>query len=376
MTSVAFSKLPSTPHLSPFRHTLFRFFHCPCNIYIDPKLPILGNRSLFEIIVLFVSLIILFALCYGLQNSESVGSLADKLGALMLLLAMRKMNIITCTIGVSFEHCLFYHRCIAIFTLLAVFIHGCREWQWNNTSGVMSAILMLLIACSYGFTLISNGSYFNSFYFTHTILFTVCIPILAIHGAGFFAFVGLIWLFDIFSRYGLHNQIVTAKIQLIAKKCIRIEFPMLYEMTLPGQYCFLMIKNINSYEYHPFSIASANHQSNNLFYVQVIESASQQQQAIGGSASEKVVHTSPTRSSITGRRDTNNMTWTEHLRKLCLTVDSGDKGIGEGIVEMYVEGPYGSLSIDLMDHDQYPVSYDPLYHLIVPLITFTLLLSQ
>jgi hypothetical protein len=107
------------------------------------------------------------------------------------------------------------------------------------------------------------------------------------------------------------------------------------------------------YEYHPFSIASANHQSNNLFYVKVIPSCPsereresddqerERQRTLG--VNKKKVHM-------------DEMTWTEKLKKLCLTVDSGDKGVGEGIVEMSVEGPYGSLSVDLMDHDKYPVS--------------------
>jgi hypothetical protein len=87
-------------------------------------------------------------------------------------------------------------------------------------------------------------------------------------------------------------------------------------------FCFVMIPKINYYEYHPFSIASGPNEDHLTFYIK----------AAGD--------------------------WTEKLQAITKqqAAEKGQETAGHSEISLYLEGPYGNLSIDVFDAETYPVA--------------------
>ena len=120
-------------------------------------------------------------------------------------------------------------------------------------------------------------------------------------------------------RYCITGKKVTAEAAALPGDVIKIKFPNAF-IYQPGQYCFLMIKTLSRFEYHPFSISSSPNEETTTFHIR----------ALGD--------------------------WTKQLQSTVLANQSTVQQHGlkaEPVtsipLEIFIEGPYGFTSVDFND---------------------------
>lgn len=295
----------SLSHSSSFRLSLIKWLTCPLP-WIPRSIPIVGGRSFLEVFV-GVSFLVLF-LAVGLTNSRASGTVANYLSLLLVSLAIRN-NVITAAFGLTFERGIFWHKVVGSMTLMLVLIHSI-ESRWS-IDGVVLTVMMLFTASLYLFAWFKK---FNFFYFGHVMLYVLMIIPAFIHGATALGISFFLWLFDISVRYVFRKKTSSAQLVALSHDVVKVSLPGNSFTFTPGQYCFLRIREINGYEYHPFSISADNHEENISFHVRAI-----------GDWTKKLY-----------QRASENNTGTE------CTVD--------------IEGPYGSLGHSLLNPNPNDVS--------------------
>jgi NADPH oxidase len=278
---------------------LQQFFSIPIP-GISRIVPIFGGRSFFELILAIF--IVILALALGFSDALLAGKVANFIGFILAFMVLRK-NFILDFFAISLETSVFWHKFFAILMLALVLIHAIGE-KFDNASGIAMFILVIITSSLYLFTFVGK---FNYFYFPHVVIFGILIPLLFIHGAIFFGIAGLLWIIDRLIRYSYSRKdIKNAEILQISESVFRVSFQKSFDYKV-AQFCFLRVKGISDFDYHPFTISSCPSDPQTTFHIK-----------------------------RTGH-------WTKRLSELGSRCDLG------------IEGPYGHLSIDLLNSKTYPV---------------------
>jgi predicted ferric reductase len=300
--------------LRSFRYLIIRFLSCPLP-GIFQCIPIIGQKTIPEIIIIAAVLAIPIWVAIS-TNPLNAGTVANIVGFLVIVFAIRN-NFVLNILGMSFESYISWHKILTATLIGTMLFHGI-EMGCYGPSGIALAILLGVTSLLY-FTIAFIG--FTLFYFLHILLFLAIVPVAIIHGATLFGAAIAVWGADIILRYLIAQRKVKAKVSFAGASVLRIEFDKVFSYT-PGQYFFLMSKDVNVFEYHPFSSTTSPKSQTTVFYTKKIGD------------------------------------WTLKLHevaknKLNNNVDQ-EKQIAE--MEFYVEGPYGNITIDCFNASQYKVS--------------------
>lgn len=195
----------------------------------------------------------------------------------------------------------------------------------TNRSGslVLGALLALLVLSWFA---VVRRFLFNLWYVSHIVCGITVLVALFFHDVTSGVFVTLWWAMDMVVRYaikiGCRNR-ATAKLRLIGKgntRCRREPFEPAIELSLPkpagfeynpGQFVRLAVPKLSIFEFHPISISSAPHEETVTLHI----------------------------------RDLGD--WTKRLVQLATTART---------TQVWFEGPYGSLSVDLEDEKRYKMA--------------------
>jgi predicted ferric reductase len=210
-----------------------------------------------------------------------------------------RSNFLLHALGLSFERSLFYHKALATAFLVVGVIHGVGEGF--NVTGVAMVVLGGVSGLAYFLLAPYNYEYFH---LLHISLYLALIPLAFLHGASFLGYSIIIWGIDVSIRSFITRRKVSATFTMAGDSVVKVSFPKSFAY-MPGQYCFLMVKEINMLEYHPFSLCSAPHEDTVSFHCK----------AVGD--------------------------WTNKLKDLALK-----SGISV-THDVYVEGPYGNVTVDV-----------------------------
>jgi NADPH oxidase 2 len=319
---------------------MVRSISCPVP-GLSRVIPVIGDKTIPEILI--ACLIIIICLSLGVsRDSLSAGGVADKVGFIIIIFAIRN-NFAMNFFGITFERYIFLHKVFAVSMIAIMLFHAIGEGY--RDSGVAMAVLLGLAGVSY-FTLAKIN--FAAFYFLHIICYIGFIPAAFIHGAKLFGASIAVWGVDLVIRYILMQRKVTARVSFAGKSVLKIEFDKIFSY-YPGQYCFLMAKDVNLFEYHPFSIASASKNTSTVFYTKNI-----------GDWTGKL-HTLARRQLASNDQvEYNRMT----IASASTSNDQADKEKQFVEMDFFVEGPYGSITVDFFDANQYKVSKN-LYFLVI-----------
>ncbi|KAI9985118.1 hypothetical protein PInf_004427 [Phytophthora infestans] len=265
----------------------------------------------------------------------------------VFILTVRNNSVLLALTGISFERVLFYHKLAAFVTIILSGLHGLAyilaydkgeisgEGDMVFTGTVAFGAMVLMFVFSLGFV---RRRFFEFFLRTHWILFNVVLVFAVMHGAST-ALIGVVpWGIDTAFRHAYrprvyaHGSIVCGKqspprdstdksmgviardqvsISMLPGNVVRIQFPRVRKDTgesfiyQAGQYVFLCVPTISSLEWHPFTIASSPHEAMVTLYIK----------ALGD--------------------------WTNKLQALVAASQVTSP------FDILVDGPYGSVSIDI-----------------------------
>lgn len=318
------------PLLNRLKYILFKVLFLPFP-FIPRRFPHIGGKSLIELIV---CLAIIAVTIYGaLQSSLAGGQIASGLGALTVFLSIRNNSALS-LVGLTYEKTTYWHRWAATLTLVVGLIHGVVATAKQGVY-IAGVFLILLFACI-GLTIALKPHLYQYFYMTHVVVTGMIIPVAFVHGANFFGSFLLLWGCDMLFRYYTTLKQVEATFTTISKDIIRITVPanktLYYE---PGQYYFLMMRVLTTYEYHPFFVASSVEDDETVFYAKV------------------------------------NGDWTEYMYKW---ISNDPENLTDSMKNQYerqeilaLEGPYGCLSFDCFNESK---NFHEVMFVILPLISF------
>jgi len=225
--------------LSDLRYAIIR------NMLSGPVLcniPFIGRRNCLEWLFLLILAALIGA---GISaGGEGSGSVASILGAVLIVCGLR-YNVLGFFAGISFERALFWHKGLAVATLLVSLYHGIAT-GFGNTSGLLLFVFMVLVSVLYAV----KTYLFEVFYYAHIILNAAMIFFAMTHGAGTMALGGFVWLGDLLFRYLLSTSRVEAVLEVLPADVVRISFPKGSFRYNAGQYCFVMIPELSMLEFH------------------------------------------------------------------------------------------------------------------------------
>lgn len=303
----------------------------------------------------------------GAQQKDvgGTGTLPGLTMAALFAFAVRNNSVLLVVTGLSFERALFYHKLFGIVTIVLSGLHGLaylladhsvdttnlptdRSGNRIDSGGKQYDSGQVLTGCVAFFSMVAlyvlslnfiRRRYFELFIRLHWVLFIVILAFAVIHGAAV-ALIGVVpWLIDLVFRLAYRTRVysqgglgkanssvqrkgVIARDQISICKLpgniTRIQFPRVRSDTgeefkyTAGQYAFLCVPSISMLQWHPFTISSAPHEEMVTFHIR----------SMGD--------------------------WTSKLAaKAPPTEDSGVGGSLPCPFDILVDGPYGSLSIDL-----------------------------
>ena len=270
------------------------------------------------------------------------------------LTAQKSNSLVTLFLGVPFERLLPFHNLCALTSVLLSAFHlyaayafgspgtsgstpGDRRLQsdsqyvlsgpnpnfakflfdgdTNITGTLLASGMFLMIATS--FFPILRRKYFDVWLWIHMFL-GVCVVIFALfHSITMILFIAVWWASDVVMRVVVMASCrypTKASLRVIAHDVVQIRFPKADSFQYnPGQFVQIAFPDINMLAFHPLSIASAPHEPMVTLYAR----------ALGG--------------------------WTKQVLEL-----AEDKG-GED-VSILIEGPYGSVSLDMDDDSRYQIA--------------------
>jgi NADPH oxidase len=201
---------------------------------------------------------VLIAVCKGTQTS---GELASAIGGLAVIFGLRN-NVLTTIFSISFERALFYHKLVAVLSLILSAIHGAFALVGSdseeeggdggeggdddrNSSGFVLIALMAAASLSY----LVKKYFFEGFYYFHFLVYFAIVVLSAIHGATLLAVAIIFWVADLLLRYALTVHKVEATIEMLPADVVRIRFPKRFAYS-PGQYCFVSVPALSYLQFH------------------------------------------------------------------------------------------------------------------------------
>uniref|UniRef100_A0A6T7H5I0 FAD-binding FR-type domain-containing protein n=1 Tax=Attheya septentrionalis TaxID=420275 RepID=A0A6T7H5I0_9STRA len=181
----------------------------------------------------------------------------------------------------------------------------------TNQSGTL-LVLALIAIVSPALVPWIRRLFFELFYHSHVILALAIIVFGLMHGVGIMGLPLAFWVLDLVMRYVIMAYVRyphKANIQLLPADVIQLSFPKPPEFEYnPGQFVQICIPALSFLQFHPFSLSSAPHQDMVTIHIRVLGN------------------------------------WTNRLKTLASKVEE---------VDMWMEGPYGSLSVDLDNAERY-----------------------
>lgn len=312
------------------RYLLVRLFTIPVPFFSN-KIPILGGRTVIELAMIGIAFYL--GITTAMSQFKTAGIVTDYLLSITIILAFRH-NVLTYFFNISFERVLFWHKAAAILSICTMIIHGYQ--RLSNQSGLLLGITMLMMAGSY----LIKPYFFEIFYTVHVVGAILLLPFGFMHYSKIFQYLLLVWYADLIIRYFLTMKRIQAYAKLLPGNVIEIQIPNSKREYDPenatsaknprisykaGQFCFIMIKEISMYEFHPFSYSTSPHEDTIKLHIRQI-----------GNWTNKLADY--IRTSKNAIHEVNP----EH----------GDATLVP--IELYHEGPYGTPMIDL-DNSVYDV---------------------
>jgi predicted ferric reductase len=263
------------------------------------------------------------------------GNMATYLLCLTFLSANKTNSLFAFLFGIPFERLITYHYICAILTVIVSTFHAYVlslthditpffKFLTNDrpsTSGTIATTFMLLTICMSFHSTFLRKFAFQLWLYCHIILAIGVLGTLFIHGAPLIISIGLWWLLDVFVRYGIMASCKyripsdSVRIRRITirnnthEPAVEISFPKPKGFDYnPGQFVQIAIPAISVFEFHPVSISSSPNES------------------------QVTMH-------LRQRGD-----WTGKLASMSETLSSKS---------ILMEGPYGSLSVDVNDVNRY-----------------------
>ena len=329
------------------------FLSQPFQIRLLPKcFPVLkwpGFESLPYITIGHFVLVLpqIYLLYLGYQQSfgsardvEQSGHTASFALVLTYFTSFKSNSAISFFFGLSYERMIPYHNWSAVVAVIigilhtyVAFVYGgssdpadnsqysvyagnpkfilfCFD-QKKNASGTILILFMILLVGTSLFPIMRRWN-FNLWLFIH-ILSAICVVIFSFqHEVNVVVITSVFWIIDLFVRH-----VVMALCKYPTKANLRMILPDVVEISFPkgnnfdyraGQFVHIAVPKVSWVEFHPITISSAPHESNVTMHVQVI-----------GDWSGKLAELSRENQEVT----------------------------------IFVEGPYGSLSIDLNNDRKY-----------------------
>lgn len=298
--------------LDTIRFTLLRHFYCP--LPLPRSFPILGGKSLLEVLIAAFVIVISSVIATQVNDMYS-GTITSILGLLCVIFAMRS-NFLLSWLGFTFHMMLLWHKVLGITIVIVMFIHGFAAGA--NYSGVALGILCGLSLLTYAIAMRLN---FDLFFYPHIIIFILIAIFSFLHGAPIFGYSLVVWGGEVLLRLFLMQRQAIGQLSLLDKDHVHLSLP---KEKMPsytaGQNCFLMIKQVNIIEFHPFTIASAAKQDESISFI------------------------------IKASGD-----WTKKLVGLVDNKKGGEEGTVSTTkeVDVFMQGPYGGLTVDFMNADVY-----------------------
>ncbi|ETN14655.1 hypothetical protein PPTG_22174 [Phytophthora nicotianae INRA-310] len=308
--------------------------------------------DLFIVFPICLVFIITTAIQANDREVESTGNPPTYGLLVVFILTVRNNSVLLALTGISYERVLFYHKIAALITIILSGLHGFAyilahdkgeisgEGDMVLTGTVAFGAMVLMFVFSLGFV---RRRFFEFFLRTHWILFIVVLVFAVIHGAST-ALIGIIpWGIDMAFRHAYRPRVyaqgsiiggnkstsqdsanftgksmgVIARDQVamsaLPGNVVRIQFPRVRKDTgqvfnyQAGQYVFLCVPTISSLEWHPFTISSSPHEPMVTLHIK----------ALGD--------------------------WTSKLQSLIVALG----GEVASPFDVLVDGPYGSVSIDI-----------------------------
>jgi hypothetical protein len=242
-------------HLASIRYLIIRTIGCPIP-FLQNWIPILGGRTIIELLMIVVACVV--TIPQSLSDYKGAGVVADYLMMITILFGFRN-NALTYLLGMSFERVLYWHKFIAMLAVAVTIIHA---FEGMNQSGLLIIITMGAMGLAY----LIKPYFFEGFYYVHIIGVILLIPFGFLHYAKVYQYVCLVWFADILLRYVVTMRKVSAVATLLPGDVIRIKFANCFKYHC-GQYCFLMVKQISPFDFHPFSLSSTPEEDNTAFHI-------------------------------------------------------------------------------------------------------------
>jgi NADPH oxidase len=271
-----------------------------------------------------------FHYVFASPNVINAGNVASYSMTLVFLTANKSNSIVSFLFGISFERLIGFHRLAALTTLFLAFMHAWSAWDDDvlngtiptlstffvgdstNLSGSAIVLAMLGLILSSAFP-VFRRHLFDVWLFTHFTLIITLTVACALHSVAIVLFAFGWWLIDLAVRYLVMARCrypTNATIRKLKTDVIEISFPKPRGFHYnPGQFVMIAIPQISIFQYHPFSLSSAPHDELVTLHIRPLGD------------------------------------WTKRLVRLAETQNKSE-------VMIWIEGPYGALSVDL-DSNRY-----------------------
>jgi predicted ferric reductase len=272
-------------------------------------------------------------------STLSSGYIASYVLFVTYVSANKSNSLFAFLFGIPFERIIPFHRISSLFAVVMSIFHARVSYQASGSSQIVPflhvdnfsitgtialSLMMVLVGLSLYSAILRRFAY-QLWLWTHIVAAIGVIVALFLHKVDAILYVAIWWAIDLVVRYGImttcqYRLPSGVHIRRIAQPdrenpshepSVEIVFPKPdgFEYS-PGQFVKIAIPAISIFEFHPVSISSAPHEP----YV--------------------TMH-------LRERGD-----WTSALVALCDKVTT---------TPMWIEGPYGSLSVDLNDAERYQV---------------------
>ena len=289
-------------------------------------------------VLIFIPLLVLAIICIYqtfLEPSVKGTGKAARLAVAAALLFGQKNSYITMVLGIPFDRAVAYHKIsgyVAVFTglmhTMSYYIDHDNKSLHKTAAGKLSEVfagsmnssgtgILLSIVCMFLTSLpVLRKKLFEVFYFVHMTLLVGIIVGTAFHTG---------WMVPLFVFLTTGVDMIIRKIymarfrypreaslKIVSESVVEISFPKVKGFDYnPGQYMYISIPELSSWEWHPFSISTAPHQSKVSFHIRVAGN------------------------------------WTTALHELALHKKT---------VPILMEGPYGNFGVDVMNDKRYKMA--------------------
>lgn len=230
-----------------------------------------GSLQYFEFIslVFLIILILLRILFHVLGNHFGRSGRNTEYCLVFTILFSFKNSPIATLFQYNWEKMMILHKVFAFVTIFGGSIHGFPMLFSHTISEVMhdtqllsGIILLIILSLQPIVYYLLKHQLFKYFKTIHILNYLTIVYLAFIHEAELVPLIAVFWVIDIFIRYILtstHVQIEVTKSQ--CHQFVKLTYTLPITFT-PGQYAFILIPDVSSFESHPFSYMSIPNVSN------------------------------------------------------------------------------------------------------------------